>query len=156
MSSKWTLPSKNKQYWKWQEGRKPPTWNKNLDWKSSSCLHLWVLSCFSVTLWTEARQAPLSMGFSKQKYWSRLPCPPSRGASQPRDRTHISCVSCTAGVFFTTEPAGESLSCLTFDFKTNQIWKYLWKAISNMGKSKWFFLILHLFDLFITQKSFIF
>ena len=28
-----------------------------------------------VTLWTAARQAPLSMGFSKQEYWSRLPCP---------------------------------------------------------------------------------
>ena len=23
-----------------------------------------------------AHQAPLSMGFSKQEYWSRLPCPP--------------------------------------------------------------------------------
>ena len=30
----------------------------------------------SVTLWTVARQAPLSMGFSKQEYWSGLPCPP--------------------------------------------------------------------------------
>ena len=27
------------------------------------------------TLWTAARQAPLSMGFSRQEYWSRLPCP---------------------------------------------------------------------------------
>ena len=28
------------------------------------------------TLWTVAPQAPLSMGFSKQGYWSGLPCPP--------------------------------------------------------------------------------
>ena len=28
------------------------------------------------TLWTVAHQAPLSMGFSKQEYWSVLPCPP--------------------------------------------------------------------------------
>ena len=28
-----------------------------------------------VTLWTIARQAPLSMGFPRQKYWSRLPFP---------------------------------------------------------------------------------
>ena len=28
----------------------------------------------SETLWTEAHQAPLSMGFSRQEYWSRLPC----------------------------------------------------------------------------------
>ena len=40
-----------------------------------------VLSHFScvqlfVTLWTVAHQAPLSMGFFRQKYWSALPCPP--------------------------------------------------------------------------------
>ena len=28
------------------------------------------------TLWTAARQAPLSMGSSWQEYWSGLPCPP--------------------------------------------------------------------------------
>ena len=28
-----------------------------------------------VTPWTAARQAPLSMEFSKQEYWSGLPCP---------------------------------------------------------------------------------
>ena len=28
------------------------------------------------TLWTVAHQAPLSMGFSRQEYWSGLPCPP--------------------------------------------------------------------------------
>ena len=28
------------------------------------------------TLWAVARQTPLSMGFSKQEYWSGLPCPP--------------------------------------------------------------------------------
>ena len=32
----------------------------------------------SVTPWTEAHQAPLSMGFSRQEPWSGLPCP-SRG-----------------------------------------------------------------------------
>ena len=31
---------------------------------------------FFVTLWTAARQAPLSMGFSRQNYWSGLPFPP--------------------------------------------------------------------------------
>ena len=28
-----------------------------------------------VTPWTVARQAPLSMGFSRQEYWSGLPFP---------------------------------------------------------------------------------
>ena len=41
---------------------------------------LCVLSCFCpiwlfVTLWTIALQAPLSMGFLRQEYWSGLPCP---------------------------------------------------------------------------------
>ena len=40
-----------------------------------------MLSCFSLvqlfaTPWTVARQALLSMGSSRQKYWSGLPCPP--------------------------------------------------------------------------------
>ena len=30
-----------------------------------------------VTPWTIAHQAPLSMGFSRQEYWSGLPCPPT-------------------------------------------------------------------------------
>ena len=46
-----------------------------------------VLSCFSHvfgTPWTVARQAPLSMGFSRQEHWRGLPHtppgdPPNRG-----------------------------------------------------------------------------
>ena len=34
-----------------------------------------------VTLWTVAHQAPLSTGFSRQEYWSGLPCLPSRDLS---------------------------------------------------------------------------
>ena len=30
---------------------------------------------FFATPWTAARQAPLSMGFSRQEYWSGLPLP---------------------------------------------------------------------------------
>ena len=29
------------------------------------------------TLWTVTHQAPLSLGFSRQEYWSGLPCPPA-------------------------------------------------------------------------------
>ena len=34
-----------------------------------------VVSNFSVTPWTVVHQAPLSMGFSRQEYWSGLPFP---------------------------------------------------------------------------------
>ena len=45
----------------------------------SCCVCL--LSCFShvqlfAALWTVACQPPLSMGFSRQEYWSGLSCPP--------------------------------------------------------------------------------
>ena len=32
-------------------------------------------SCLTVSPWTVARQTPLSMGFSRQEYWSGLPYP---------------------------------------------------------------------------------
>ena len=68
--------------------------------------HTWVcmLSCFSrvrvfETLWTVASQAPLSMGFSRQEYWSGLPCPSPWGLPD----AGIKSVSLTvAESFFTT------------------------------------------------------
>ena len=35
-----------------------------------------IQSCLFVTPWAVAHQAPLSKGFSRQEYWSGLPCPP--------------------------------------------------------------------------------
>ena len=50
--------------------------------------HICVLSRFSrvwlfATPWTVACQAPLSLVFSKQEYWSGLPCPPPGDLSVP-------------------------------------------------------------------------
>ena len=46
----------------------------------------WTL-CFCVrlcvTLWTVARQAPQSLGFSRQEFWSGLPCPPPGNLPNP-------------------------------------------------------------------------
>ena len=43
------------------------------------------LSCFWLfaTPWTAARQAPLSVGFSRQEDWSGLPCPPPGDLPDP-------------------------------------------------------------------------
>ena len=35
------------------------------------------------TPWTVAHQAPLFMGFSRQEYWSGLPCPPPGDPPEP-------------------------------------------------------------------------
>ena len=59
-----------------------------------------------VTQWRVALQAPLSMGFNRQEYWSVLPFYYSRGSSWPRDWIHVFCISCI-GRFFTTEPPGK-------------------------------------------------
>ena len=50
-----------------------------------------------VTPWTVACQVPLSMGFSRQEYWSGSICF-SRGSAQPRNWTQVSFI---AGRFFT-------------------------------------------------------
>ena len=51
-------------------------------------MYAYMLSHFSCvrlfpTLWTVARQAPLSMGFSRQECWSGLPCPPPGNLPNP-------------------------------------------------------------------------
>ena len=53
------------------------------------------------TLWTTAYHAPLSMGFSRQEYWSGLSCLP------PGDLPDQELNSCIAGRFFITEPPGK-------------------------------------------------
>ena len=62
-----------------------------------------------------AHQAPLSMGFSWQEYWSELPCPPPGDLPNPG----IELVSLTspalAGEFFTTSVIWETHS-LSLDF----------------------------------------
>ena len=70
-----------------------------------------MLSSFSLvwlfmTPWSIACQAPLSMGFFRQEYWSGLPCPPPGESFLPRDRTHISCIE---GGFFTCWAIREAL-----------------------------------------------
>ena len=57
---------------------------------------------FFATPWTVALQAPLSMEFSRQEYWSRLPFLNVRASSQPRDRTASLAPPELAGRFFTT------------------------------------------------------
>ena len=59
---------------------------------------------FFAALWTVAHQAPLTMEFSRQEYWSGLPCPPSGESSCPRDQTQVSHV---VGKFFTIWTAPE-------------------------------------------------
>ena len=59
----------------------------------------------SATPWTLAHQVPLSMGILQARILEWVAMPSSRGSSQPRDRTQVSCIT---GGFFTIEPPGKS------------------------------------------------
>ena len=51
-----------------------------------------------------ARQAPLSMGFPRQKYWGRLPFPSPGDLPKPGIKPMSPAL---AGGFFTAEPPGK-------------------------------------------------
>ena len=53
-----------------------------------------------VTQWSVACQAPLSIRFSRQEYWSGLPCPLQRIFSTKGQN----CICFSADRFFATEP----------------------------------------------------
>ena len=55
-----------------------------------------------------ACQAPLSMGFSMQEYWSGLPCPPPRDLPNLRIKPESRMSPALAGRFFTTSATWEA------------------------------------------------
>ena len=82
----------------------------NTEYKATAC---YALSHFSrvrlcQTPWTVACQAPLSMGFSRQEYWSGLPFPSPGDLPNPE-----------------TEPASLEVSCIgRRGFTTSAAWEY--------------------------------
>ena len=75
--------------------------------------HVWLFA----TLWTIAFQAPLSMGFSRQEYWSVLPCPPPGDLPGPWIEPASLVSSALAGRFFKRVPPGK---------------KWKWKSLSHV------------------------
>ena len=72
-----------------------------------------LFSCvqFFMTPWNVAHQAPLSMGFPRQEYWSGLPFP------SPRDLPNQGIEPASlalAGRFFITDPPGKPASTLSY------------------------------------------
>ena len=69
--------------------------------------HTWGLSCFSraqlfATVRTIAHQAPLSMAFSRQEYWSGMPFSSPGDLPDPRIEPESFTFPALAGKFFTT------------------------------------------------------
>ena len=66
------------------------------------CLLITSVVCDSVAPWTVARQAPLSMEFSRQECWSELPCAPPGDLPDPGIEPASLMSPALAGGFFTT------------------------------------------------------
>ena len=60
------------------------------------------------TLWTVARQAPLSMGCSRQKYWSGLPFPSAGDLPDPGIKPTSLASLALVGGFSTTSATWEA------------------------------------------------
>ena len=61
-----------------------------------------------VTLWATARQAPPSMGFSRQEYWSGLPFPPLGDLPDPGIELESLVSPALAGDFFIASATWEA------------------------------------------------
>ena len=89
-------------------------------WNSEYNFNASVLSCIWVRLFvtplTAARQAPLSMEFSRQEYWSGLPFLTSEDLSDPGIEPVSPAFSAMAGRFFTTEIPGKPCNTALFFF----------------------------------------
>ena len=73
--------------------------------KSLSCVQLFE------TPWTVAHQAPLSMGFSRQEYWSGLPFPSPGDLPDPGIEPRSPTLEADA---LTSEPPGKPIRGISF------------------------------------------
>ena len=81
-----------------------------------------MLSSFSrvqlfATHWIAAHQAPLSMGFSRQEYWTGLPCSPLGDLPLPGIEPKSLMAPALAGGFFTTRASWEAPPCIDLPAK---------------------------------------
>ena len=61
----------------WSSGCRGPAWSR------ARVLSRFICVRFFVAMWIVVCSAPLSVRFSRQEYWGRLPCPPPRDLPYP-------------------------------------------------------------------------
>ena len=102
---------------------------------------LLLLSHFSpvllyVTPWTIAHQAPLSMGFSRQEYWSGLPSPSPGNLPNPGIEPTSLMSPALAGRFFTTRATWE-------DHNISRALIEIYFKIETLKLQKWCYIVMH-------------
>ena len=94
-----------------------------------------------VTLWTIAHKAPLIMWFSRQEYWSELPCPPPGDLPDSGIKPLSSMSSAMAGGFFTTSAIWEiSFSILVCKIPSRPslgLWVFHFKMVYVLPELDW-------------------
>ena len=106
--------------WNWRQQETSGAQLINIDeflqsrtWETATSA--WMLNCFSRVrlwgiLWTVTWQVPLSMGLSKQEYWSRLPCPLPGDRLNPGIEPASLLSPALAGRFLTTSATWDAQS----------------------------------------------
>ena len=102
-----------------------------------------------MTLWIVAGQAPLSVGFSRQAYWSGLPCPPPGDLPKPGIKPRFPALQMDS---LPSEPPGkpfsedaklslgdrvlgeERIALLLYQVKGDTVGSFPWKLCPNMGR----------------------
>ena len=89
------------------------------------------LSNWTKLNWTVTCQAPLSMGFSRQKYWSGLPWPPPGDLPNPGIESESLMSPALTGGFFTTSPIWRALESLSSSYFFHHFVQWYWKQSAN-------------------------
>ena len=77
-----------------------------------------------MTPWTVTRQAALSRGFSRQEYWSGLPCPPPGDLPDPGIEPRSLMSPELTGGFFTTRASWEGLGWGIYNMSPDIVQEY--------------------------------
>ena len=101
-------------------------------------LKFWCAQWLLATPWTVACEAPLSMGILQARILEGSAMPSSRGSSQPRNWTQVSCI---AGGFFTIWATREAqyirfIPYISATFKY-LLWLVFFPILPPHGLSRW-------------------
>ena len=94
---------------------------------AQSLSHVWLF----VTPWTVAQQAPLSMGFFRQEYWSGLPFSPPWDLPDPGIKLASPVSPALAGGFFITTTTWEAQKLLVPTCDLHRQWSWTLTAHQN-------------------------
>ena len=126
---------------KWKNSKKEAVyeWGRALlsVTRTYDCLCMCACCCFScvhlfATLWAVAYWGPLSMGFSRQEYWSGLPWLPPEDLPNPGMQPRSLMPPALAGGFFTTSATWKAHQCLKSYYRFMD-----WLSISLECKLHW-------------------